>query len=72
MITIIYGPEGSGKTRNANYLKGKYAAKRIVDEWNGVFELKDGDLILTNSCDIILRDMEHKIQIIHIAEALTE
>lgn len=59
MITVIYGPQASGKTRNAEALKRHYGCRRIVDD---VFHvhlnrakrgdsdvlLRSGDLVLTN------------------------
>lgn len=68
MITCIYGPPGSGKTNNRHYLKGKYACKRIVDDWIGVGELRDGDLVLTQRPEGLVTDP--RVKCIHIAEAL--
>ncbi|MDH7453546.1 hypothetical protein QF205_10780 [Luteimonas composti] len=59
MITVIYGPQASGKTRNAEALKRHYGCRRIVDDAfhvvrngvrNGVgdVKLRSGDLVLTN------------------------
>ncbi len=67
-IIVIYGPPGSGKTSNANYLKGKYACKHIVDDWNGVGVLRSGDLVLTQRPEGLALDA--RCRCIHIAEAL--
>lgn len=48
-VIVIYGPTGSGKTRNGEYLRNFFGAKRVVDEWDGKTELQDGDLALTNT-----------------------
>lgn len=37
MITVIYGPQASGKTRNANSLAKKYGHRNIID---GMFPLE--------------------------------
>ena len=67
MIIVIYGPPGSGKTTNAEYLKGKYGCKRIVDEYDPIHtSLQDGDLVLTQ----IDTGWTSNVRVIHIAEAL--
>lgn len=49
-ITIIYGPQASGKTRRAAQLLDHFGGKRIVDDWNGNPDaLKDGDIALTSN-----------------------
>lgn len=59
MITVIYGPQASGKTRNAEAFKRHYRCRRIVDDAfrvirNGIrngagdVKLRSGDLVLTN------------------------
>lgn len=66
-ITVIYGPPGSGKTTNASYLKGKYGAKRVIDEWPHTDTIpKDGDLLLTQQPSTAPQGA----RVIHIAEAL--
>lgn len=49
MITIVYGPMGCGKTRNADQLRRFFAARRIVDGWPNLEDnqLRQGDLALT-------------------------
>lgn len=57
MITIVYGPEGSGKTTNSVALARYFRARRILDGWSsrwaGCSEAwggrapADGDLLLT-------------------------
>lgn len=66
-ITVIYGPPGSGKTTNRDYLKGKYNAERVLDDWPHMEkEAKDGDLLLTtNPATAPVGSI-----VIHIAEAL--
>ncbi len=45
---IIYGPQGCGKTRNAQVIAKHFKLSKIVEGWNGVDELEDGTLALTN------------------------
>ncbi len=67
MITVIYGPPGSEKTQNSSFLKGKYAAKRIIDEWPYTnIKPKEGDLILTTDP----KSAPPNSKLIHIADAL--
>jgi hypothetical protein len=49
VILIVYGPAGSGKTRNAEKLMRHFGCTRIVDEWDGKRPLVDGDVALTQS-----------------------
>lgn len=53
MITIIHGPPGSGKTKNAQALLQRFGSKRLLDETIITPELfktvRDGDLILTQT-----------------------
>ena len=46
-ITIIYGPQGCGKTRYAKAFMRYFNATRLVDDWDGRQPLQDGDLALT-------------------------
>lgn len=73
MITIVHGPEASGKTKNAEILQKHYNAKRVVEEFPLGGKLEDGDLLLTNN----IRNFEFDnvtipIQIIPIVYALQE
>lgn len=65
-ITVIWGPPGSGKTRNSKFLSKKYHAKRVIDEWPRPILPQDGDLILTQSP----MSAPMGANIIHITEAL--
>lgn len=47
-IVIVVAPPGTGKSRAANALAGRYGCTRIVDEWDGTSNLEPGDLALTN------------------------
>lgn len=47
-IAILHGPQRSGKTLHSQSIKNLYKCKRIVDEWDGVQPLEDGDLAITN------------------------
>lgn len=44
---ILFGPQGTGKTRHAEALRLRLGCVRIVDEWFGE-PLLPGDLALTN------------------------
>ena len=45
---IIYGPQGCGKTRNAEALAAHFGCTSIVDNWDGESEVPDGALALTS------------------------
>lgn len=46
-ILYIYGPPGSGKTRNAHNLANKFKKTRIIDGWSHYpVKLRDNDLVL--------------------------
>lgn len=50
-IVIIYGPQASGKTVNAEALREHFGCKRTIDDWSGKHDhrkLEAGDLINTN------------------------
>jgi len=47
MITIVYGPMGCGKTRNAERLARHFGATEIVDGWDGRSNLPPNCLALT-------------------------
>lgn len=57
MITVVYGPPGSGKTRNSAALARHFRARRVLDGWSlrwagcseawGGTPPMDGDLLLT-------------------------
>lgn len=46
--TVIAGPPGTGKSRHAEAARKALGLIRIVDAWDGVTPLKQGDLALTN------------------------
>jgi hypothetical protein len=46
-IVIIYGPQGCGKTRRTQQFKDHFKCARVIDDWNGIDPLQDGDLALT-------------------------
>lgn len=55
MITIVYGPQASGKTHNGEALRQHFGCKRIVEFEDSMFRasrnpapLEPGDLVLTN------------------------
>lgn len=46
---VIHGPQGCGKTRNAQALAKHFGCSRIVDDWNGRSKVEPGSLVLTSS-----------------------
>jgi MoxR-like ATPase len=46
---VIHGPQGCGKTRNAQALAAHFGCSRIVDDWNGQSKIEEGSLVLINS-----------------------
>lgn len=46
-IVIVYGPQGCGKTRNSQQLLKHFKCRKIVDDWDGVTRLTNGDMALT-------------------------
>jgi len=47
--TIIVGPQGCGKTKNAQRLAKMFGHTVIVDGWDGMAKLPEGCLALTNT-----------------------
>ncbi len=47
MITIVYGPPGCGKTRNAERLARHFGYVKVVDGWDGTSKLPVNCLALT-------------------------
>lgn len=45
---VIHGPQGCGKTRNAQALAAHFGCTRIIDDWNGRDRVEEGSLVLTN------------------------
>lgn len=45
---VVYGPQGCGKTRNANRIREHFGLALIVDGWDGNSTLRRGTLALTN------------------------
>lgn len=46
---IVYGPQGCGKTRNAEALLKGFKLERLVDGWDGSHHTHIGVLYLTNT-----------------------
>jgi hypothetical protein len=49
MTTIIYGPQGSGKSMHAARLAKLFDCVRIIDDWDGETGLPRNALALTSS-----------------------
>lgn len=45
---VVYGPQGCGKTRQAQTLAAQHGCESIVDEWHEGAALVPGALHLTN------------------------
>ena len=45
---LIHGPQGCGKTRNAQALAAHFGCSSVVDDWNGRDWIDAGSLVLTN------------------------
>lgn len=48
MGIIIYGPQGCGKTRNADKLAKHFGLSKIVDNYDGKGSIDQDTLYLTN------------------------
>lgn len=46
---VITAPQGAGKSKHAAVLMGAFGCSRLVDAWDGLTPLQDGDLALTNA-----------------------
>lgn len=45
---VIHGPQGCGKTTNAEVLMMYHGCARVQDDWDGEAPLQPGTLALTN------------------------
>lgn len=45
---LVYGPHGSGKTRNSRHLAAYYDLPRVIDDWTAGEIPVRGALVLTN------------------------
>jgi len=48
MKIILHGPQGYGKTQAANVIINRYKIKRVIEEWDGVTNIPEGALAVTN------------------------
>lgn len=47
---VVHGPQGCGKTRNANLLRDRFGCRDVVDEWDPqTAPLEEGKLHLTQA-----------------------
>ena len=67
---IVYGPQASGKTRNAQALKEHFGCSAIVDDWDHTKHTTPGALHLTNF-DLHGYQAIKGIKLIPISEALS-
>lgn len=47
-VTVVYGPQGCGKTINAQAFRRAFGATVVVDPWDGISALPEDCLALTN------------------------
>lgn len=47
-VVVVSAPQGAGKNIHAEQLMRMFGCTTVVDEWDGVSELPDGALALTN------------------------
>lgn len=45
---VVYGPQGCGKTRNAERLRKHFGKRSVIDDWTPGDPLPDDCLALTN------------------------
>ena len=48
-IVVVHGPQGCGKTRNAQVLAAHFGCCRAEEDWNGADPLPAGTLALTSA-----------------------
>lgn len=80
MITVIYGPHASGKTRHREALATHFGCTRILDceiplersTCKAVTALQAGDLVLTNDEGQAQRLGEIGARVIYIGDALAQ
>jgi len=46
---FVFAPQGRGKTRHAQALAAMFECTSIVEDWDGVSDVPDGALVLSNS-----------------------
>ncbi len=49
MSIIVHGPQGCGKSKNAQAIATHFGCVSIVEEWDGRFPLPQNTLVLTNA-----------------------
>lgn len=73
MITVIvYGPQGSGKTTNAEALRKHFGCSRVVDDWHYGDLICKGDLILTNDNAVLEPRALRRVDVVSVYMALAE
>jgi adenylate kinase family enzyme len=66
---IVYGPQGCGKSANADLIKAHFGLTNVVDEWAGG-EVLDNTLHLTNEPCADAMDYDDVIQQINTSNLL--
>lgn len=73
MITVIvYGPQGSGKTTNAEPLRKHFGCSRVVDDWHYGDLICEGDLILTNDDAVLYPRYPRRVDLVRLELALDQ
>lgn len=67
---IVHGPQGCGKTRNAEALRKHYGMTHVLDGWTNrdVIPLRD-TLVLTSECPAALGINQLSIECVSYADA---
>jgi hypothetical protein len=69
---VVHGPQGCGKTSNAESLAEYFGCSVVFDEWNGMDILPAGCLALTNTsppwsslCDAIVFSFDEAMRLLN-------
>jgi hypothetical protein len=69
MITIIFGDQACGKTRNAEKLRAAFGCRTIVDDWRVGMPLPHNALALTNDY-AVLNHENYAGKVVQFADAM--
>jgi len=69
---LIHGPQGCGKTRNAQALAEHFGCSKVVEDWNGRDPIAAGSLVLTNRDDWKAHALPTARRVLPFASAMRE
>lgn len=69
---VIHGPQGCGKTRNAQALAAHFGCTQIIDGWDGRVRVPAGSLVLTNRADWKASALPTSRRVVPFARAMAE